>query len=201
MSGRALLGLGFLVAALAAGAVPASAQGSPVTQPSRTWWFGAGGGYTTFRTDCSNCEHGDDYTGGRGFLLNGGIAVNDKFDGGAEVFSAISGHEDVDYRTTYVLAVGQFRPWKTHGFFLKGGFGIVYFRGTIHVPGQAGSISSQGLGIHYGAGWIFGRDRRVSFGPFGAQYVATMGDIALPAGSAENVVSNSWLAGVVVFFR
>ena len=193
-----------IIVALAVAAVPAAAhaQGTPAGSPSRGWWFGAGGGYLSFRADCENCEHGDTYTGGGGFLLDAGAALNDRLDVGAEVFSAFSGDDLNNYRTTYTLAVAQYRLWKGHGFFLKGGFGVVGLRGFFTVDGQGGSVSGRGLGVNYGAGWIFGRERRVSFAPFGAQYIATAGDIALPAGaSAQNAVGNSWMAGVVVLFR
>jgi hypothetical protein len=193
-----------IILALAVAAVPAAAhaQGTPAGSPSRGWWFGAGGGYMSFRADCENCEHGDTYTGGRGFLVDAGVTLNDRFDVGAEVFSAFSGDDRNNYRTTYALAVAQYRLWKDHGFFLKGGFGLVGLRGFFTVDGQGGTASSMGLGVSYGAGWIFGRERRVSFAPFGAQYIATVGDFTLPSGAtAQNAVGNSWMAGVVVLFR
>jgi len=79
--------------------------------------FGAGAGYMSFRSDCENCEHGDNYTSGRGFLVDAGLTLNEKFDGGAEVFTAVSGDDLNHYRTTYTLAVGQFRPWRAKASF------------------------------------------------------------------------------------
>ena len=201
MSGRTARWLVLLVATTAAGATSAWAQGGQTVQPSKKWWFGAGAGYMSFRSDCENCEHGDTYTSGRGFLVDAGLTLNEKFDGGAEVFTAVSGDDLNHYRTTYALAIGQFRPWRGHGFFLRGGFGMVFFRGDFAIDGQSAEVSSRGLGVSYGAGWIIGRERRVSFAPFGAQYVATLGDVALPEGSAANAVSNAWMLGVVVLFR
>jgi hypothetical protein len=191
-----------LVLAVLVVPVSALAQGTPSGPPSRGWWFGAGGGYLSFRADCETCEHGDTYTGGGGILGNAGVSLNDRLDVGAEVFTAFSGDDLNNYRTTYTLAVAQYRLWRSHGFFLKGGFGLAFLRGFFTVDGQSGSASSRGLGVHYGAGWIVGQGRRVSFAPFGAQYIATVGDIALPSGAtAKNAVGNAWMAGVVVLFR
>jgi hypothetical protein len=193
--------------ALSAAALPAFAQATTAAAPasapsgSKGFFLGAGGGYASFRSDCENCEHEDVYTGGRGFMVDAGWTVNEKFEGGAEFFTAVSGADSNTYRTSYILGVGQFRPWKAYGFYLKGGFGMVRFKGTFTVEGQHGTMSSQGLGVTYGAGWVFGRGRRVSFAPFGAQYVATLGDITMPGVTFANAVSNAWMAGVMVFFR
>jgi hypothetical protein len=201
VNGRAALRLMLVAAALVCGAAQARAQDGQAARPSTKWWFGAGAGYISFRSDCENCEHGDTYTAGRGFLVDAGLTLNEQFDTGGEVFTAFSGDDLNHYRVTYALAVAQFRPWKGQGFVLRGGFGLVFLRGLFTVDGQSAEVSSRGLGVNYGAGWIFGRERRVSFAPFGAHYVATLGDVALPSGSAQNAVSNAWMAGVVVLFR
>ena len=211
MSARTARWIGTIGLVMLAGAVagPARAQEVRPTPPTSSQapnrasgaWFGGGGGYLSFRSDCESCEHGNEYTGGRGILISGGIAVNERFDAGAELFTAFSGNDLFHYRTSYLLAVAQFRPWVNRGFFLKGGFGLAFFRGGITSDGQDGDVASRGLGVHYGAGWIFRQGRRVSFAPFGAQYVATIGDITLPSTVLENVVTNSWLAGVVVLIR
>jgi hypothetical protein len=198
-----LLRRGLLTAALVlmAAAAQASAQDAPAATPSRGGWLGAGLGYGAFRTDCSNCARDDLYSSGGSLVVNGGVTVNDRVDAGGEIHWASTALDSGEYRAAFLLGIVQFRPWRTRGFYLKGGLGLAFLHSRITVNGETTSSAPKGLGVHYGAGWIVRQGRRVSFAPFGGQYVATLGDIALPSSVAENVVGNSWLAGVVVLFR
>ena len=191
---------------LAASATYASAQdtqAAPATQtalPSRGW-LGVGLGYAAFRTDCTNCERDDLYSTGGSLMVSGGVAVNDRVDAGGEILWASTAFDGGEYRASFLLGIVQFRPWKTRGFYLKGGLGLAFVRASITVDGQTTESKPKGLGVHYGAGWMFGRGRRVSFAPFGGHYVASLGDIPTAGGVAENPVSNVWFAGVTVFVR
>ena len=178
-----------------------AASAGQTAQSSRGGWFGAGLGYATFRTDCTNCERDDLYSAGGGLTVGGGLAINDQIDAGGELCWASTALDAGEYRAAFVLGVVQFRPWRGHGFYIKGGLGLAYIRASFAVDGEATESTPKGLGVHYGAGWMFGRGRRVSFAPFGAHYVASLGDLATTGGVAENPVSNVWFAGVNIFIR
>ena len=182
-------------------AAQASAQDAQAPQPPRGGVLGIGLGYAAFRTDCNNCVRDDLYSTGGSLMVSGGVAVNDQLDAGGEILWASTAFEGGDYRASFLLGSVQFRPWKARGFYLKGGLGLAFVRANITVNGQTTASKPKGLGVHYGAGWMFGRGRRVSFAPFGGHYVASLGDIPTSAGNAENPVSNVWFAGVTVFFR
>ena len=192
---------------LAASATFASAQdtkAAPATQaaqPSRGGWLGVGLGYAAFRTDCNNCARDDLYSTGGSLMLSGGVAVNDQLDAGGEILAASTAFDGGKYRASFLLGTVQFRPWQARGFYLKGGLGLSFVRASITVGGQTTESRPKGLGVHYGAGWMFGRGRRVSFAPFGGHYVASLGDVPTATGVAENPVSNVWFAGVTVFVR
>lgn len=194
---------GFVVSllVLTTAAAQAAAQDAPPSQPARGAVLGVGLGYAAFRTDCSNCARDDLYSTGGSLMVSGGVAVNDQVDAGGEIFWASTAFEGGDYRASFLLGTVQFRPWKARGFYLKGGLGLAFVRANITVDGQTTASKPKGLGVHYGAGWMFGRGRRVSFAPFGGHYVASLGDIPTSAGNAENPVSNVWFAGVTVFVR
>ena len=205
MSGllRRALVMGALL--VAAAGTPAYAQATqPAPQdppPSRGAWLAAGLGYGAFRTDCTNCERDDLYSSGGSLSLNGGVTVNEQMDAGAEIFWASTAFDAGTYRAAFLLGTAQFRPWRQHGFYLKGGLGLAFVRARISIGGETAESTPKGLGVHYGAGWMFGRDRRVSFAPFAGHYVASLGDLPTPSGTAENPVSNVWFAGVTVLFR
>jgi hypothetical protein len=205
MSGRHRRWLVISALVLTAAAAPAYAQNTQApqaaSQPSRGGWLGVGLGYGAFRTDCNNCTRDDLYSSGGGLSVAGGIAVNHQVDVGGEIFWASTAIDAGKYRASFLLGTVQFRPWQNHGFYLKGGLGLAFIRSSITLDDQTTSSRPKGLGVHYGAGWMFGRDRRVSFAPFGGHYVASLGDIPTPSGVAENPVSNVWFAGVTVLIR
>jgi Outer membrane protein beta-barrel domain len=199
-----LLSRGLVVSALALTLAAAQAYAQDTQAPSppaRASWLGAGLGYGAFRTDCSNCTRDDLYSTGGSLFVSGGVAVNDRVDAGGEILWASTVFDAGKYRATFLLGVAQFRPWPTRGFYLKGGLGLAFIRASITVDGQTTESKPKGLGVHYGAGWMFGRERRVSFAPFGGHYVASLGDLPTAGGVAENPVSNVWFAGVTVFIR
>jgi hypothetical protein len=201
MSGLLRRGLVISALVLTAFAAQAHAQDAQAAPASRGGWLGVGLGYGAFRTDCNNCTRDDLYSNGGGLIVSGGVAANGQLDAGGEIFWSSTAFEGGDYRASFLLGTVQFRPWKTRGFYLKGGLGLAFVRANITVGGQTTGSKPKGLGVHYGAGWMFGRDGRVSFAPFGGHYVASLGDLPTPAGVAENPVSNVWFAGVTVFVR
>jgi hypothetical protein len=206
MRGRHCRRLAVLALVLTAAAAPAYAQSTPsaptpgASQPSSAW-LGVGLGYGAFRTDCNNCTRDDLYSSGGGLMVSGGRAVNKQLDAGGEIFWASTSVDAGKYRAAFLLGTVQYRPWQNHGFYLKGGFGLAYIRTSITVDGQTTTSKPKGLGVHYGAGWVFGQGRRVSFAPFGGHYVASLGDLEVPGGIAEEPVSNVWFAGVTVMIR
>jgi hypothetical protein len=194
---RWLVVFGFVLGAGTAHAAAQDVASASAHQP----WVGGGVGYTAFRSGCADCQSDNVYSGGSAWLVNGGFAINGRMDVGGEVNTSATTKDALHYRTTYVLGIARFRPWSRQGFFLTGGFGMVYFQGGFTVDGVTAEATVKGLGLHYGAGWIFRRDRRVAVAPFGGHYVATLGDITLPNRVAHNAVSNAWVAGVTLLVR
>ena len=178
------------------------AQGTAPTQPQGSrWWVGGGGGYLASRTDCTNCDSDQPYGSGGSVLFQGGLRVNERLLAGGEIFSAGRTIGDLDSRNTYLLALVQFRPFATHGFFIKGGYGMAFVKTAFPLEGVQVTARTWGMGVMYGAGWVFRRDGRVSVAPVAAQYVTTAGDVQAIGGTAQNVVVNSWFVGAVVMVR
>jgi len=71
------------------------------------------------------------------------------------------------------------------------------FSGGISAP----PFTSKALGLTYSAGWTFRHTQRVGVQIFGAQYVATLGDLKTSERTYENVIANFWSVGAVLVFR
>jgi len=197
-----------VAAALFLAALPAGAQEAQPGQPAQTsqpaasksgWWVGGGGGYIAGRIDCSNCQEDPPYGNNGAILFQGGVRLNERMQLGGEIFSFGRTIQGLNLRQSYLLAIAQYRPWASQGFFLKGGYGMAFVKEV--VPDGDDVIRTWGLGLSYGAGWIFGMKNRVSVAPFGAHYVTTVGDFETSRGLAENVVGNGWFIGTTVSFR
>jgi hypothetical protein len=196
------VGLLMVTASLLLAPCAARAQGAAPVQPQGSrWWVGGGGGYLAGRVDCTNCESNPPYGGNGGLLFQGGLQVTGRLLVGGELFTTGRTINTVNHRDTYLLGLAQYRPFGGHGFFLKGGYGMAFVKDNFVVEGVAGTARTWGMGLMYGAGWVFREGRRISVAPVGAQYVTTVGDIQVPAGTAQNVVVNGWFVGAVLMVR
>jgi hypothetical protein len=96
----------------------------------------------------------------------------------------------------------QFRPWESRGFSLKAGMGMAFVRNWVYdVSRTSPPFTSKALGLTYGAGWTFRHTRRVSVQIFGAQHVATLGDLETSTQKVENVIGNFWSLGAALVVR
>jgi len=155
--------------------------------------------------DCRNCPGEPVYRGAGSVLLNGGVRINAQMDAGVEVFWLPGTNEATGdrNRATLFMGVGQFRPWRGHGFFLKGGMGMGFVRNWVYDEEtvSAPSYVAKGLAVTYGAGWAFRTERRVGLQIFASQHVVTIGDLTTSALVAENVIANTWTLGGSLVFR
>ena len=149
-------------------------------------WFTAGGTFSTLRGDCQTCETDTPYRHSGGFLTDLGYRVNGRMDVGGEVFWMPVDTADGRVRTTHIDAVAQFRPWTTHGFFIKGGAGMAFVRNWVDAGG-ADPFNSKALSVVIGAGWAFRPAERIGFQLFGMQHAAAVGDLQTASGEVADV--------------
>jgi hypothetical protein len=203
MSPRPLARIVLLIAAAALLLPTASAEAQATAgQPQDSgWWAGIGAGYLGTGARCTNCESDQPPRNDAAFLAQGGWRVNPRLLVGGEIFTTALTTGEVDFRDTHLIAIAQFRPFARHGFFIKGGYGMAAVKAS--VPSDTGTVVARtwGMGVMYGAGWVFDLGRRASVAPMAGTYVTTVGDVVVGQATAENVVVNSWFAGVVVMFR
>jgi hypothetical protein len=185
-------------------ATPSVAQSltmAPAEEPPLSrMWLVAGAAFAVQRGDCQTCEQDFDYRHAGGVLADFGYAVTRRMDVAAELFwtstDTLSGH----IRTTQIDAVSQFRPWASHGFFIKGGAGMAFVRNWVDATGP-GAINSKALSVVVGGGWAFRSSERVGLQIFATQHASALGDLATAEGEVGDVIGNLWSIGAAIVFR
>jgi hypothetical protein len=163
-------------------------------------WIVAGGGSTTVRGDCQTCEEDYPYRHGASVLGNIGYRVSPRVDLGAEILWAPVETESGQIRATHFDAVVQFRPWRSHGFFLKTGAGMAFVRNWIDTLGPD-AINSKALSVVIGGGWAFRAEQRVGFQVFASQHALALGDLQTAHAEVPDVMGNTWTIGGAIVFR
>ena len=103
-------------------------------------------------------------------------------------------------RTTHLDAVAQFRPWASHGFFLKGGAGMAFVRNWVDTL-SPDSFNEKGLSVLIGGGWAVRPTARLGLQVFDTQHALAMGDLQASEGQIQDVIGNRWSLGAAVVIR
>ena len=185
-------------------AAPAAAQ-TPAPRQRGDFAVAFGIGYAAAKADCSNCSPEGEY--GSGAVYNDVAAfavapvwwVNSKVVAGVELQLETSRNQA---RAVYLLGTVRFHPWTGKGFFLRGGYGLLQVRAPLDLPdGTVSTAKYRGMALTYGAGWMFHQNRRFAWGPYGAHYVGTLGSAVIGSFQAQNIIGNTWFAGVGFVFN
>jgi hypothetical protein len=195
--------------ALVCAAVPAraAAQGAPApAQPDPDTgkpFFVGGFLSTSLLGDCTDCE-GAQYRSTGSFLAGVGWALNARADLGVEILRVFSQSPTATdrVRVTFLLGSVQFRPWRTRGFFLKGGAGMAFVHNWIlSLEGEDPSFRSRAFALDLAAGWEWRLSRHFAVQALGAHHVAAVGDLETSERTMENVMGNFWSVGGAVVIR
>ena len=163
-------------------------------------WIVAGGASTTVRGDCQTCEEEYPYRHGASVLADIGYRASPRMDVGGEIVWAPVETPSGQIRATHFDAIAQFRPWSTHGFFLKGGAGMALVRNWIDTLGPD-AINSKALSVVIGGGWAFRTNDRVGFQLFATQHALALGDLQTAHSNVPDVMGNYWSIGAAIVFR
>jgi hypothetical protein len=180
---------------------PASAGAQQATNEHRLWLV-AGGTSTTMLGDCTNCEI-DTYLHSGGVMADIGVSLNPRASLGAEVFwvpvTLTTGDR---IKVTFLMAAADFRPWKTHGFFLKTGAGMAFLRNWLSaLDDQEPPVRSKAFALAIGAGWEWKVRGRAGVQVFGAQHATALGDMPTSERTIQNVMGNFWSVGAAIVLR
>jgi len=197
------------VLALVALCAPAIAS-AQVTAPAASGgdsrlWITGGGGFTSQKGDCTTCTGDPVYRKSGSVLIDVGARLNQRADGAVELFWVPSKTRDGhDIRSTYLMGIGQYRPLKNRGFFLKGGMGVAFVRNWVFdlTNDVEPAFTTNAMALVYGAGWEFRSRGRFGLQVFGSHNILALGDLTLTGGTiVENVLGNHWTAGASVVIR
>jgi hypothetical protein len=116
---------------------------------------------------------------------------------GAELFGLARDGEDSRSRMFLLTGAAQWYPWSKAGFYTKVGYGLS--RGTVDFT--SGGVTTRegrtGIALLVGVGWDIPVGG-VELSPFGAMYVAGLGDIQTPTAVLRDALSTVWHLGAAV---
>jgi hypothetical protein len=188
-------------------AVPGTAQAQSPTPtataaapPASRLWLVGGGASATLRGDCQTCEDDFPYRHGGALLIDAGYRVNERMDVGAELFWVPIETASGSMKGTHIAAVAQFRPWRSQGFFIKGGAGIALVRNWVDVTGPD-AFNQKSLSVVIGGGWVFQATKRLGVQLFATQHAIALGDLPTSTGTINDVMGNMWSVGAALVFR
>jgi len=196
------------IALLVLAAAPAAAQ-QPAQRERGDFALAFGVGYAAAKADCSNCgnskEEGSSYGSGAVYSDVAALAVAPVWWVNSKVVAGVELQVEAnrkDARAVYLLGTVRFHPWTGKGFFLRGGYGLFQVKASLSLPDGTGSTAKyRGMALTYGAGWMFHQNRRFSWGPYGAHYVGTLGSAVIGSFEAQNIIGNTWFAGLGFVFN
>jgi hypothetical protein len=187
------------------GGPAAPQQPTPSFVPSKFWMVG-GGGFTMARAGCAKCDRSGVFTNSKGLFFDVGGRVSTRVDFGVE-FMAVSARIETEkpIRTTFILGIGQFRPWLDRGLYVRAGIGVGFAGNGIYSPigwKLQPPYSTNALGVTYGLGWVFMRERRWGVQANFQHHIAALGELTTESGkTVKNVVGNYWTSGVAIVYR
>jgi hypothetical protein len=191
---------GLCLLALVPAMASAQAPPSPPAGVTSRLWVVAGGAFATLRGDCQECEEDFPYRHSGAVLVDIGYRANPRMDAGVEVFWMPIDTSQGTIRTTHIDAVAQFRPWASHGFFLKGGAGMAFVRNWVDTL-SPDSFNEKGLSVLIGGGWVVRPTARLGLQLFATQHAFALGDLQASQGLINDVIGNRWSVGAAVVIR
>ena len=178
-----MIKLASLVAAgLLVGAVStAEAQANPQTRQGFTFAFGLGAGSGAF--DCDGCDD-ERETGFSGFLRLGGTVKPNLIISGQSI-GYTKEENGVTATAGYLLAMAQFYPQTTNGFYLEGGLGF----GSVKLDDDIDELESTGMALSLGTGYDFRVGKNFSLTPY-LNFATTLGAEAKANGVSTDTKLN-----------
>ncbi len=125
------------------------------SQARRGLWFGGGAGWGSANFTCSAC--GSERFGGVVAYINAGKTLSPQALLGAEFNGWINSENGLRQQMTFLSLVGVLYPQVASGFFLRGGFGAMWFLGETGIDDLTATAPAFVVGTGYefsiGYGW------------------------------------------------
>lgn len=188
-------------AVLGAFATSPAASQAPEPAPARPdFWMDAGIGFGRLRLTCASCSNIVAATGPAYTISVGGAPSRNVLIGVQGDLWQSSGAPRQQVQT--VVAMVQWYPWPTAGWFIRGGVGIV--RGSVALTADTtGAYSTQGTGVAltFAAGYEFALTRRFGVALQAATNLAALGDLVVGGATANDVIAYVSRIGLALVWR
>lgn len=164
-------------------------------------WADLGIGPGRMRLSCTTCAT---------MAIANGVAITASLGGapsrnvllGVQAQSWIGTTGSREQQVRSLLAIVQWYPWETAGFFVRAGTGVV--EGPV-TPAQTGvqpaTVQNTGIGLEMGAGWDFPVTRHLGLTLQAGWHVAALGDLVVNGVAANDVIANVYRVGAAVVLR
>jgi len=174
-------------------AAPRLAGASPAW--SGTWWS-LGGAYSSTKADCRDCAE-QEYKDTGTIIARGGYAVSPRVRIGGEYTRTYRQESGPDSRLSTFSAIAQWNMVRAVPVLIEVGYGISKSSYTIEDNGNLVGFKRNGIALHFGVGseWPVGP---LAIGPYGAMYVAGLGDVQTPTSVARDALVVTWIAGLTL---
>jgi len=173
---------------------PRLAAASPAW--SGTWWS-LGGAFSSTKADCRDCGEAPEYRDTGSLIARGGYAVSPRVRLGAEYTRTFRQDPGPDPHLSTLTAIAQWNMVRAVPILIEVGYGISRVAYSFEDNGTVASLKRNGIALHFGVGseWPIGP---VEVGPYGAMYVAGLGDVELANMTARDALVVTWIAGLTL---
>jgi hypothetical protein len=187
---------GIARAGMLAGAFALVAGSVQAQSPQQGFWVRFGVGYASAKADCRECVDAQ-YQSAASWHVSAGGTPSRSVRLGGELFGLLRDTEGARARLLILMGTAQWHPWSSAGFYTKVGYGLS--RGTFDLT--SGGVTTRegrtGIGLVVGLGWELPVGG-VQLSPFGAMYVAGLGDIQTADVLLKDALSTVWHIGAAV---
>lgn len=175
-------------------AAPRLAGASPAW--TGTWWS-VGGGYSSTKADCRDCGEAQEYEDTGTIIARGGYAVSPRVRIGGEYTRTYRQQDGPDARLSTFTAIAQWNMVRAVPILVEFGYGVSFAKYSIEENGNEVGFQRNGIALHFGVGseWPVGP---LAIGPYGAMYVAGLGDVQTPTTVARDALVVTWIAGLTL---
>ena len=158
-------------------------------------FYSVGGAFSSTKADCRDCQEAE-YIDTGSALARVGYAVSPRVRIGGELTRTWRTQSGSAHMST-LSAVAQWNMMRALPIIMEFGYGISRVSYSVEENGNVISLHRNGIALNLGIGseWPVGP---VAIGPYGAMYVAGLGDVQTATQVARDALVVSWFAGVTI---
>ena len=158
-------------------------------------FWSVGGAFSSTKADCRDCQE-QEYLDTGTALARVGYSVSPRVRLGGE-FTRTWRSQSGDAHLTTVSGIAQWNMVRALPIIMEFGYGISRVSYSVEQNNNVIELHRNGIALNLGVGseWAVGP---VAIGPYGAMYVAGLGDVQTATQVARDALVVSWFAGLTI---